>query len=138
MVKKHIYIYIRIQQNVRVKLSTVVTQKETFHPFLMSFSFSRLLETIQAYLDAYLEQNPSDYLLKVKFPYNFTTLQHGSSTGGPWAISGPQIASYGHKHAQSIELMPLMRLKHEVYFCTQLYSFLLLQFRGILLCRRIE
>ncbi|XP_029004877.1 telomeric repeat-binding factor 1 [Betta splendens] len=51
-------------QNVRVKLTTIVTQKETYHPFLMSFSFKRLLETIQSYLDAYLERNPCDYLLK--------------------------------------------------------------------------
>uniref|UniRef100_A0A8C4GDE3 Telomeric repeat binding factor (NIMA-interacting) 1 n=1 Tax=Dicentrarchus labrax TaxID=13489 RepID=A0A8C4GDE3_DICLA len=49
-----------------VKLSTIVTQKETYHPFLLSFSFSRLLETVQSYLDAYLEKNPSDYLLKVQ------------------------------------------------------------------------
>ncbi|XP_075936813.1 telomeric repeat-binding factor 1 [Anarhichas minor] len=51
-------------QNMIVKLSTIVTQRETYHPFLMSFSFSRLLETIKSYLDAYLEKNPSDYLLK--------------------------------------------------------------------------
>ncbi|XP_051266306.1 telomeric repeat-binding factor 1 [Dicentrarchus labrax] len=51
-------------QNLGVKLSTIVTQKETYHPFLLSFSFSRLLETVQSYLDAYLEKNPSDYLLK--------------------------------------------------------------------------
>ncbi|GAA6217388.1 telomeric repeat-binding factor 1 [Lates japonicus] len=51
-------------QNLGVKLKTIVTQRETYHPFLMSFSFSRLQETIQSYLDAYLEKNPSDYLLK--------------------------------------------------------------------------
>ncbi|KAK9527802.1 hypothetical protein VZT92_014333 [Zoarces viviparus] len=51
-------------QNMMVKLSTIVTQKETYHPFLMSFSYSRLLETIKSYLDAYLEKNPSDYILK--------------------------------------------------------------------------
>ncbi|XP_037613366.1 telomeric repeat-binding factor 1 [Sebastes umbrosus] len=47
-----------------VKLTTIVTERETYHPFLMSFSFSRLLETINSYLDAYLEKNPSDYILK--------------------------------------------------------------------------
>ncbi|XP_070783997.1 telomeric repeat-binding factor 1 [Enoplosus armatus] len=57
--KKH-----NFPQNLGVKLSTIVTQRETYHPFLMSFSFSRLLETIQSFLDAYLEKNPSDYLLK--------------------------------------------------------------------------
>uniref|UniRef100_A0A3Q0QNW0 Telomeric repeat binding factor (NIMA-interacting) 1 n=1 Tax=Amphilophus citrinellus TaxID=61819 RepID=A0A3Q0QNW0_AMPCI len=49
-----------------IKLSKIVEQRETYHPFLMSFSFSRLLETVQSYLDAYLEKNPSDYLLKVQ------------------------------------------------------------------------
>ncbi|XP_040922172.1 telomeric repeat-binding factor 1 [Toxotes jaculatrix] len=51
-------------QNLRVKLTTIVTQRETYHPFFKSFSYSRLLETIQSYLDAYIEKNPSDYLLK--------------------------------------------------------------------------
>uniref|UniRef100_UPI003AAA7D48 telomeric repeat-binding factor 1 n=1 Tax=Centroberyx gerrardi TaxID=166262 RepID=UPI003AAA7D48 len=51
-------------QNLRVKLSTIVTQRDTYHPFLLSFSFSRLLETVRSYLDAYLEKNPSDYLLQ--------------------------------------------------------------------------
>eukprot|EP00064_Thunnus_orientalis_P002146 superscaffoldBa00000149_g2153 len=51
-------------QNLTVKLTTIVTQRDTYHPFLMSFSFSRLLETIQSFLDTYLEKNPSDFLLK--------------------------------------------------------------------------
>lgn len=51
-------------ENLRVKLTTIVTKKETYHPVLMSFSFSRLLETVQSYLDIYLEKNPSNYLLK--------------------------------------------------------------------------
>lgn len=54
----------KLPQNLGVKLSTVVSQREPYHPFLMSFSFSRLLETVQSYLDAYLEKNPSDYLLQ--------------------------------------------------------------------------
>ncbi|XP_037312398.1 telomeric repeat-binding factor 1 [Pungitius pungitius] len=51
-------------QNLIVKLTTIVTRRETYHPFLVSFSFIRLLESIKSYLDAYLEKNPSDYLLK--------------------------------------------------------------------------
>ncbi|XP_008297590.1 telomeric repeat-binding factor 1 [Stegastes partitus] len=51
-------------QNFGVKLSKIVAQRDSYHPFLMSFSFSRLLDTIQSFLDAYLEKNPSDYLLK--------------------------------------------------------------------------
>lgn len=36
----------------------------------MSFSFSRLVEMIQSFLDVYLEKNPSDFLLKVlDLPY---------------------------------------------------------------------
>ncbi|XP_023265692.1 telomeric repeat-binding factor 1-like [Seriola lalandi dorsalis] len=55
-----------LPQNVGLKLTTIVKQRDTYHPFLMSFSFSRLLETIHSFLDAYLEKNPSDFLLKVK------------------------------------------------------------------------
>ncbi|XP_020501833.2 telomeric repeat-binding factor 1 [Labrus bergylta] len=51
-------------KSLRVQLSAVVTERETYHPLLVTFSFSRLRETIQSYLDEYLEKNPSDYLLK--------------------------------------------------------------------------
>ncbi|KAM7369956.1 hypothetical protein PAMP_011244 [Pampus punctatissimus] len=54
----------KLPKSLGVKLSTIVTQRDTYHPFLMSFSFSRLLETIQSFLNAYLEKNPSDDLLK--------------------------------------------------------------------------
>ncbi|KAM7390549.1 hypothetical protein PAMA_008626 [Pampus argenteus] len=53
-----------LPQSLGVKLSTIVTQGDTYHPFIMSFSFSRLLETIQSFLNTYLEKNPSDDLLK--------------------------------------------------------------------------
>ncbi|CAG5895901.1 unnamed protein product [Menidia menidia] len=52
-------------QKIRVKLSAVVAQMETYDPFLTSYSFQHLQETIQSFLDSYLEENPSDYLLKV-------------------------------------------------------------------------
>ncbi|XP_068437856.1 telomeric repeat-binding factor 1 [Clinocottus analis] len=52
------------QHKLIVKLSTIVTQRDPYHPFLVSFSFNRLLETTKSYLDAYLEKNPSDYILK--------------------------------------------------------------------------
>lgn len=48
----------------RAKLGTVMTEKDDYPPFLMSFNYTRLLETTQTYLDAYLAKNPSDYLLK--------------------------------------------------------------------------
>ncbi|KAM8730866.1 telomeric repeat-binding factor 1 [Acanthopagrus schlegelii] len=51
-------------QSLGIRLSKIVKQTETYHPFLMSFSFSRLLETVQSFLDTFLEMNPSDYLLK--------------------------------------------------------------------------
>uniref|UniRef100_A0A3P8U112 Telomeric repeat-binding factor n=1 Tax=Amphiprion percula TaxID=161767 RepID=A0A3P8U112_AMPPE len=51
-------------QKLGAKLSKIVAQGDTYHPYLMNFTFNRLLETVQSYLDAYLEKNPSDYLLK--------------------------------------------------------------------------
>ncbi|XP_062235715.1 telomeric repeat-binding factor 1 [Platichthys flesus] len=53
-----------LPQNLGVKLKTIVTQTETYHPLLMSFSFNHLLEAVQSYLEVYLEKNPSDDLLK--------------------------------------------------------------------------
>ncbi|XP_041669727.1 telomeric repeat-binding factor 1 [Cheilinus undulatus] len=53
-----------IPQSLRLKLTTIVTERETYHPFLMSLSFSRLRETIHSYVDEYLKKNPSDYLLQ--------------------------------------------------------------------------
>uniref|UniRef100_A0A3Q1EEF8 Telomeric repeat-binding factor n=1 Tax=Acanthochromis polyacanthus TaxID=80966 RepID=A0A3Q1EEF8_9TELE len=50
--------------NLGVKLSKIVAQRDPSHPYLMNFSFSGLLDTVQSYLDAYLDKNPSDYLLK--------------------------------------------------------------------------
>lgn len=43
----------------------MVKKKDPHDPLLNSYSFTRLLETIKTYLDAYLEKNPSDYLVKV-------------------------------------------------------------------------
>ncbi|CAJ1082258.1 telomeric repeat-binding factor 1 [Xyrichtys novacula] len=51
-------------ESFRSKLLKIMTERETYHPLLTSFSFSRLKETIQSFLDDYLEKNPSDYLLK--------------------------------------------------------------------------
>lgn len=55
---------IECPKKLRDKLSKIVAQKETYHPFLMSFNFSRLMKTVQIFLDTFLEKNPSDYLLK--------------------------------------------------------------------------
>uniref|UniRef100_A0A8D3CN97 Telomere repeat-binding factor dimerisation domain-containing protein n=1 Tax=Scophthalmus maximus TaxID=52904 RepID=A0A8D3CN97_SCOMX len=54
----------RLPKNMGVRLSKIVTQRETYHPLLMSFSFRNLLDTVQSYVDTYLEKNPSDHLLK--------------------------------------------------------------------------
>ncbi|XP_058505514.1 telomeric repeat-binding factor 1 [Solea solea] len=53
-----------LPQKVRLKLATIVSQRETYDPLLRSFSFNKLLETVKAFLDAYLQKNPSDNLLK--------------------------------------------------------------------------
>ncbi|XP_076027451.1 telomeric repeat-binding factor 1 [Genypterus blacodes] len=55
---------INFPKNLRVMLSTIATRSDTYHPFLMSFTYSRLLDSVQSYLDAYLEKNPSDYILQ--------------------------------------------------------------------------
>uniref|UniRef100_A0A3B3VEQ6 Telomeric repeat-binding factor n=1 Tax=Poecilia latipinna TaxID=48699 RepID=A0A3B3VEQ6_9TELE len=57
--KRHTY-----PRNLGIKLSTIVTKTDTYHPVLMSFSFKRLLETINSFLDNYLKKNPCDFLIK--------------------------------------------------------------------------
>uniref|UniRef100_A0A3B4A1F8 Uncharacterized protein n=1 Tax=Periophthalmus magnuspinnatus TaxID=409849 RepID=A0A3B4A1F8_9GOBI len=56
-------VFLRI--SLRVKLGTVIAQKDIYHPFIQSFSYSRLLETANTVVDLFLEKNPSDYLLKM-------------------------------------------------------------------------
>ncbi|XP_033988346.1 telomeric repeat-binding factor 1 isoform X2 [Trematomus bernacchii] len=53
-----------LPQNLCSKVSSMVTKKDLRNPLLNSYSFTRLLETVKTYLDAYLEKNPSDYLVK--------------------------------------------------------------------------
>ncbi|XP_074549225.1 telomeric repeat-binding factor 1 [Halichoeres trimaculatus] len=53
-----------LPKRMMVLLSTIVTERDTYHMFLKSHSFSHLRETIQSFLDDYLKKNPSDYLLK--------------------------------------------------------------------------
>ncbi|KAM9331852.1 telomeric repeat-binding factor 1 isoform 1-T1 [Pholidichthys leucotaenia] len=55
---------INLPRNLRVQLSKIVAQGDTYHRFLKSFSFNHLLEMVQSFVAAYLEKNPSDYLLK--------------------------------------------------------------------------
>lgn len=52
-------------KTVMVQLREIVKTNETHHPVLKSYSYSRLLMTVESFLDAYLERNPSDYLLKM-------------------------------------------------------------------------
>ncbi|XP_055085938.1 telomeric repeat-binding factor 1 isoform X1 [Periophthalmus magnuspinnatus] len=56
---------VSLSSSLRVKLGTVIAQKDIYHPFIQSFSYSRLLETANTVVDLFLEKNPSDYLLKM-------------------------------------------------------------------------
>ncbi|KAL1006301.1 hypothetical protein UPYG_G00070510 [Umbra pygmaea] len=53
-----------ISQNFGIKLSLIVRKRDTYHPFLSNFSWSRLLENIQMFLDSFLEEHPSDFLIQ--------------------------------------------------------------------------
>ncbi|XP_045558801.1 telomeric repeat-binding factor 1 isoform X3 [Salmo salar] len=53
-----------IPQNLGIKLSLIVSKRDTYHPFLLNFSWNRLLENIQTFLDRFLEEHPSDFLLQ--------------------------------------------------------------------------
>ncbi|XP_056869310.1 telomeric repeat-binding factor 1 [Takifugu flavidus] len=81
-------------KNVKARLLAIVTKNELQHPILKSFSYSRLLRTIESYLDEYLERNPSDYLLKMATEM----VQSSQHMEGPWD-SGSQDRS----HSESVK-----------------------------------
>ncbi|XP_056155392.1 telomeric repeat-binding factor 1 isoform X2 [Lampris incognitus] len=53
-----------IPQNLQVKLSAICKKGDIYHPFLLNFSFSHLLEMVQTYLDAFQREKPSNFLLQ--------------------------------------------------------------------------
>ncbi|XP_072544554.1 telomeric repeat-binding factor 1 [Salminus brasiliensis] len=53
-----------LPEKLQRKLSTVVKKNNVYDQLLTNFSYSRLLDSIHAFLDAFLEKHPSDFLLK--------------------------------------------------------------------------
>uniref|UniRef100_A0A3P8XSK1 HTH myb-type domain-containing protein n=1 Tax=Esox lucius TaxID=8010 RepID=A0A3P8XSK1_ESOLU len=53
-------------QNLTIKLSMIVSKRDTYHPFLRNFSWPRLLEKIHTFLDTFLDKHPSDFLFQVR------------------------------------------------------------------------
>ncbi|XP_076146773.1 telomeric repeat-binding factor 1 isoform X1 [Alosa pseudoharengus] len=53
-----------LPQKLQMKLASIVSAKNTYDAYLTSFSFTRLLDQIQAFLDSFLEENPSSFLLQ--------------------------------------------------------------------------
>ncbi|XP_062335989.1 telomeric repeat-binding factor 1 [Osmerus eperlanus] len=53
-----------IPQNLGIKLSSIIKRKDTYHSYLLNFSFARLLDAILNFLQAYLKLHPCDFLLK--------------------------------------------------------------------------
>ncbi|KAM9786901.1 telomeric repeat-binding factor 1 isoform 2-T2 [Syngnathus typhle] len=54
--------HVEYPPKVAAKLSNIVAQMDTYHPYLTVFSFDGLLELVQTFLDAYLAKNPTDFL----------------------------------------------------------------------------
>lgn len=52
-------------QNLAMKLSVIVTKGDIYHPFMINFPYGHLLEKVREYVDAFLAQNPSGFLLQV-------------------------------------------------------------------------
>lgn len=48
-----------------MKLASIVSRKNAYDAYLTSFSFERLLNQIQTFLDSFLEENPSSFLMQV-------------------------------------------------------------------------
>ncbi|XP_048832890.1 telomeric repeat-binding factor 1 [Brienomyrus brachyistius] len=54
-----------LSPNLKMKLSTIVNMKDAYHMFLTTFSFVSLVENIKVFLDQFLEDHPSDFIVKV-------------------------------------------------------------------------
>lgn len=52
-------------QKLQMKLASIVSRKNAYDTYLTSFSFDRLLDQIQTFLDSFLEENPSSFLIRV-------------------------------------------------------------------------
>ncbi|KAL7835583.1 hypothetical protein SRHO_G00279300 [Serrasalmus rhombeus] len=53
-----------LSEKLQRKLSTLVTKNDVYDQLLTSFSYSRLLDSVNTFLDTFLEKYPSDFLLK--------------------------------------------------------------------------
>ncbi|CAL8319178.1 unnamed protein product [Boreogadus saida] len=53
-----------LPKNMAIKLSTLVAKGDSNHPYMKNFQYQRLLEKLRLYLDHFLAENPSDFLLK--------------------------------------------------------------------------
>ena len=73
-----------------IKLSTLVAKGDSNHPYMRNFQYQRLQEKLQLYLDHFLAENPSDFLLKVTggFPQHRCGVLWCSKTSGSWGNCG--------------------------------------------------
>ncbi|KAM3860721.1 telomeric repeat-binding factor 1 [Diretmus argenteus] len=105
-----------LPQKLRLKLSTIVAQRDTYHPLLLSYTFPRLLETVESYVDAFLEKNPSDYLLQ-KWTYQLDqNLKHGFKRHGTgkWARILLDYDFEGRTGTQLKDRWRVLKRNHEV------------------------
>ncbi|XP_066530524.1 telomeric repeat-binding factor 1 [Hoplias malabaricus] len=53
-----------LPEKMQMKLSTVVKKKDVYDKLLTTFSYNRLLDDINNFLDNFLQKHPSDFILK--------------------------------------------------------------------------
>ncbi|XP_030623412.1 telomeric repeat-binding factor 1 [Chanos chanos] len=53
-----------VPEKLQMRLSTVISKNDSYDPLLVSFSHSRLLESVDTFLEGFLKDHPSDFLLK--------------------------------------------------------------------------
>ncbi|MBN3278692.1 TERF1 factor, partial [Polyodon spathula] len=63
-----------------MKLSLIITKKDTYHQFLMAFSFDALLKKVKIFIDSFLKDHPSDFLLKVATKVVMVCNENGIAT----------------------------------------------------------
>ncbi|XP_041103443.1 telomeric repeat-binding factor 1 [Polyodon spathula] len=69
-----------MQESLKMKLSLIITKKDTYHQFLMAFSFDALLKKVKIFIDSFLKDHPSDFLLKAATKVVMVCNENGIAT----------------------------------------------------------
>ncbi|XP_010884274.1 telomeric repeat-binding factor 1 [Esox lucius] len=93
----------QIPQNLTIKLSMIVSKRDTYHPFLRNFSWPRLLEKIHTFLDTFLDKHPSDFLFQAATKVVQVSEEKGARTAEESKDQESDLTSISSEHCKDNE-----------------------------------